>query len=352
MKLTLQELADLTGGKIIRSGVVSEFGGMGALDEAEQVDVSFLGNEKYHQDYLNTEAGVVLIPGGIESGGCPSDAVALIEVANPSLAFAQVVKHFVSSSRDFCPGVASGAIVADDVTLVEDKVSIKAGAIIESGAVIGNGTEVGAGSVIGEGVQVGENCLIHANATIREKCVIGDRVILQPGCVIGSDGYGYELIDGKHEKVDQVGIVVLEDDVEVGANTTIDRARFGKTVIGEGSKIDNLVQIAHNVRIGKHCLVVAQSGMAGSSSLGNYVTLAAQAGVGGHIKIHDRAVLTAQTGALKDLKGDMVYKGMPARPLREEQKKLAHIARLPKLAQEVKNLRNRLDQLESGEAAE
>jgi UDP-3-O-[3-hydroxymyristoyl] glucosamine N-acyltransferase len=148
-------------------------------------------------------------------------------------------------------------------------------------------------------------------------------------------------------KVDQVGIVVLENDVEIGANTTIDRARFGKTVIGEGSKVDNLVQIAHNVRIGKHCLVVAQSGMAGSSSLGNYVTLAAQAGVGGHIKIHDRAVLTAKAAAFKDLKGDMVYKGMPARPIREEQKKLAHIARLPKLAQEVKNLRARLDQLES-----
>ena len=115
-----------------------------------------------------------------------------------------------------------------------------------------------AGAVVGANVQVGKDCLIHANVTIREQCVIGDRVILQPGCVIGSDGYGYELIDGRHEKVDQVGIVVIEDDVEIGANTTIDRARFGKTVIGEGSKIDNLVQIAHNVRIGKHCLIVAQ----------------------------------------------------------------------------------------------
>jgi len=347
MKLTLEELTDLTGGTIIRSGLVSEYSGMGALNEAEQADVSFLGNEKYHQDYLETEAGVVLIPQGIASGASPSDSVALVEVENPSLAFAHVVKRFVSSGRDFVPGIASGAIVADDVTLNESKVSIKAGAIVESGAFIGDGTELGTGSVVGKGARVGANCLIHANATIREQCVLGDRVILQPGCVIGSDGYGYELIDGKHEKVDQVGIVVLEDDVEIGANTTIDRARFGKTVIGEGSKIDNLVQIAHNVRIGKHCLVVAQSGMAGSSSLGNYVTLAAQAGVGGHIKVHDRAVLTAQTGALKDLKGDMVYKGMPARPIREEQKKLAHIARLPKLAQEVKNLRARLDQLES-----
>lgn len=348
MKLTLEELADITSGKIARPGAVSEFKGMGALDEAEQADVSFLGNEKYHQDYLDTKAGVVLIPCELGSGASPRDSVALIEVENPSLAFAHVVKYFVSSGRDFNPGVASGAIVSDDAVLDEGHVSIKAGAIVESGAVIGEGTEVGAGAVVGKDVRVGKNCLIHANVTIREQCIIGDRVILQPGCVIGSDGYGYELIDGRHVKVDQVGIVVLENDVEIGANTTIDRARFGKTVIGEGSKVDNLVQIAHNVRIGKHCLVVAQSGMAGSSSLGNYVTLAAQAGVGGHIKIHDRAVLTAKAAAFKDLKGDMVYKGMPARPIREEQKKLAHIARLPKLAQEVKNLRARLDQLESG----
>ena len=351
MKLTLQELADLTGGKIIRSGAVAEFSGMASLNEADQDEVSFLGNDKYHQDYLNTTAGAVLVPAEVSAGASPDAVVALVEVENPSLAFAQVVKHFVSIGRHFSAGIDSRAIVADGVTLDPSKVAIKAGAVIEAGAVIGEGTEVSAGAVVGANVQVGKDCLIHANVTIREQCVIGDRVILQPGCVIGSDGYGYELIDGRHEKVDQVGIVVIEDDVEIGANTTIDRARFGKTVIGEGSKIDNLVQIAHNVHVGKHCLVVAQSGMAGSSSLGNYVTLAAQAGVGGHIKVHDRAVLTAQTGALKDLKGDMVYKGMPARPLREEQKKLAHIARLPKLAQEVKNLRARLDQLESGESS-
>jgi UDP-3-O-[3-hydroxymyristoyl] glucosamine N-acyltransferase len=351
MKLTLQELADLTGGKIIRSGAVSEFSGMASLDEADQDEVSFLGNDKYHQDYLNTAAGAVLIPAEASAGASPDDAVALLEVGNPSLAFAQVVKHFVSIARHFSPGVDPRAIVADDVTLDPSKVAIKAGAIIEAGAVIGEGTEVCAGAVVGANVQVGKDCLIHANVTIREQCVIGDRVILQPGCVIGSDGYGYELINGRHEKVDQVGIVVIEDNVEIGANTTIDRARFGKTVIGEGSKIDNLVQIAHNVRIGKHCLIVAQSGLAGSSSLGNYVTLAGQAGVGGHIKVHDQAVLTAKTVAFKDLKGGEVYMGMPARPLREEQKKLAHIARLPKLSQEVKILRARLDQLESGEGS-
>lgn len=348
MKLTIQELVELTGGKLVHSGNSAEVGGMAALNEAGKNDVSFLGNDKYHQDYINTKAAVVLIPRKLASGGSPDGAVCLIEVENPSLAFALVVKHFVAAARDFSPGIDPTAIVADNVTLNACKVSIKAGAIIEPGASIGEGTEVGPGVVIGAGVQIGKDCLLHANVTVRELCVIGDRVILQPGCVIGSDGYGYELVDGRHEKVDQVGIVVLEDDVEVGANTTIDRARFGKTVIGEGSKIDNLVQIAHNVRVGKHCLVVSQSGIAGSSSLGDYVTLAAQAGVAGHIQIHDRAVLAARSAAFKDLEGGIVYKGMPARPLREEQKKLAYVARLPKLAQELKDLRQRIDELESG----
>lgn len=349
MKLTIHELVKLTGGELIHSGNSTEVGAMAALNEAGQNDVSFLGNEKYHQDFLSTRAGAVLIPKGLTSGGSPDSSVCLIEVENPSLAFALVVKHFVAAGRDFSPGVDPAATLADNVAVDPLKVSIKAGAIVESGASIGEGSEVGPGAVIGAGVQIGKDCLIHANVTIREQCIIGDRVVLQPGCVIGSDGYGYELIDGRHEKVDQVGVVVLEDDVEVGANSTIDRARFGKTVIGEGSKIDNLVQIAHNVRIGKHCLVVAQSGIAGSSSLGDYVTLAAQAGVAGHIQIHDRAVLTARSAALKDLDGDVVYKGMPARPLREEQKKLAYMARLPKLVQELKDLRQRVDELESGE---
>lgn len=350
MKLTIQKLVELTEGKLVHPGDVTEVQAMAALDEAGKDDVSFLGNEKYHQDFLDTKAGAVLIPEGLALGESPDNSVCLIEVQNPSMAFAQVVKHFIASGPHFSAGVDAAAVVADDVKLNAEKVSIKAGAIVESGVSIGDGSEIGPGVVLGAGVQIGKNCLLHANVTVREQCIIGDRVILQPGCVIGSDGYGYELIDGKHQKVDQVGVVVLEDDVEVGANSTIDRARFGRTVIGEGSKIDNLVQIAHNVRIGKHCLVVAQSGIAGSSSLGDYVTIAAQAGVAGHIKIHDRAILAAQSAALKDLKEGMVFKGSPARPMREEQKKLAHMSRLPKIVQELKDLCQRVDKLESDES--
>jgi UDP-3-O-[3-hydroxymyristoyl] glucosamine N-acyltransferase len=340
MQLTLEEILTLTGGKLIRSETRHPLLGMAALNEADATEVSFLGNEKYYQDYLETKAGVVLIPPGVP--GTPADA-ALIEVENPSHAFGEIVKYFVKAQSGFTPGVHPTAYVAEGVTFDPAKVSIGPRVIIESGVTLGDGTEIRAGAVVCTGAVIGNDCLLHANCTLRERCVLEDRVILQPGCVIGSDGYGYELVDGRHEKIDQVGIVVLEKDVEIGANSTIDRARFGKTVIGEGSKIDNQVQIGHNVRMGKHCLIVSQVGISGSTIVGNYVTMAGQAGAAGHLKIGDKATLTGRTGAIKDLDGGKVYMGMPARPMREELKKQANLARLPKLITEVKELRRQLD---------
>lgn len=343
MELTLNEIIELTGGRVVSGESSSNYAGLASLSEASATDVSFLGNEKYYQDYLTTKAGLVLAPSIVEQ--YPEGAVVL-EVENPSFAFGLVVKKLASGQRVFKAGVHPAAWVADDVVYNPEKVSIKAGAVIESGCVIGDGTEINAGVSLGEGVKVGADCVVHANVTVREHCVLGDRVILQPGCVIGSDGYGYELVDGRHTKVDQVGIVVLEDDVEIGANAAIDRARFGKTVIGEGSKVDNLVQVAHNVVTGKHCLVVAQSGLAGSSELGDYVTVAAQSGVAGHIKIGDQAVLLGRTGAAKSLEGGQMYMGFPARPVKEEQKKVASLARLPKLLSEFKELKKSLNSAE------
>ncbi len=339
MHLSLDDIVGLTGGTLIRSGNTTVFKGMAALDEAGEDEVSFLGNEKYYQDFINTSAGVVLIPAGVPEY---PEGAALIEVENPTLVFGEVIKHFVSSASAFSPGVHPTAYVAEGVSFDPDQVSVKAGAVIEHGVSIGDGTEIGCGVVIGAGVEIGENCLLHANCTVRERCVLKDQVVLQPGCVIGSDGYGYQLVDGRHEKIDQVGIVVLEKDVEIGANSTIDRARFGKTIIGEGCKIDNQVQIGHNVRMGKHCLIVSQVGISGSTQVGNYVTMAGQAGAAGHLKIGDKATLTGRTGAIKDLDGGVVYMGMPARPMREELKKQANLARLPKLIAEVKELKKKL----------
>ncbi len=347
MYLTLAEVIALTEGRLITSEKGQDeqvFSGVAALDEAAKDEVSFLGNEKYYQDFLKTSAGVVLIPPAVPEHPA---GVTLIEVEDPSRAFGVIVKKMLTTQQKFEPGVDPGAHVAEGVKLDPEKVSIKAGAVIEAGASIGDGTEIGSGAVVCVDVVIGENCKLYANSTVRERCVLGSHVVLQPGAVIGSDGYGYTLVDGRHETIDQVGVVVLEDYVEVGANSTIDRARFGKTVIGEGSKIDNLVQIGHNVRIGKHCLVVAQSGLAGSTHVGDYATLAARSASAGHLKIGERAVLTAQAAALKDLPGDTIYMGVPARPIREEQKKRALTARLPKLVEQVKELQRRLDELES-----
>jgi UDP-3-O-[3-hydroxymyristoyl] glucosamine N-acyltransferase len=211
-----------------------------------------------------------------------------------------------------------------------------------AGASIGNGTVIFPNAVIQSDAIIGNDCHISANVTIRERCVLGDRVIIQPGAVIGSDGYGYEFSNGKHVKIDQVGIVEIGNDVEIGANTTVDRARFGKTVIGEGTKIDNLVQIGHNVIIGKHCLIIAQTGIAGSSKLEDYVTVAAQAGVAGHVTIGAKAVLAGRTGATTNLEGGITYAGMPALPMAEDNKLKAHVRRLPKLLARVKALEETL----------
>lgn len=336
VQLTLEEIIELTNGKLVSEGGAGSFSGLASLKDAGVADVSFLGNEKYYADYLATNAGLVLVPSIVEE--FPNESV-VIEVENPSFAFGLIVKKLASKQRVFKPGVHPAAWVAEDVVFNPDKVSIKAGAVIESGSRIGDGSEINANVSIGEGVVIGDDCIIHSNVVIREFCELADRVILQPSCVIGSDGYGYELVDGRHAKVDQVGIVVLESDVEIGANTAIDRARFGKTIIGEGTKVDNLVQVAHNVVTGKHCLIVAQTGLAGSCELGNYVTVAAQAGVAGHIKVGDQAILLGRTGAAKNLEGGQMYMGMPARPVKDEQKKLASLARLPKLLKEFKELK-------------
>jgi UDP-3-O-[3-hydroxymyristoyl] glucosamine N-acyltransferase len=210
------------------------------------------------------------------------------------------------------------------------------------GAIIGEGSEIGPNSVIGAGVVIGRDCHIMANVSIRERCVLGDRVILQPGAVIGSDGYGYELSGGRHVKIDQVGIVEIGNDVEIGSNTTVDRARFGKTIIGEGTKIDNLVQIGHNCVIGKHCLIVALCGVSGSTRLGDYVTMAGQAATAGHVTVGDKATIAGRTGVTTNLPGGETYAGFPAVPFKEEMKIRATVRRLPKLIERVKALEDAL----------
>lgn len=334
--LSLAELARLVGGDIVRGEPEKTFAGMAALDAAGPQDISFLGNEKYRLLFQATAAGVVIVPPG-ETGG--PEAVSLIVAENPSLAFASVVRHFAVAARPFTPGVHPRAWVDPTAKLDPAKVCVHPGAAIMAGATVGDGCEIGPNAVVGEDAVIGRECRLYANVIVRERCVLGDRVILQPGAVIGSDGYGYEFANGRHLKIDQVGIVELGDDVEIGANTTIDRARFGKTVVGEGSKVDNLVQIAHNVVVGKHCLIISQTGIAGSSRLGNYVTVAAQSGIAGHVSIGDKAILGGRTGVTSNLEGGITYLGYPAVPFAQEQKIRALVRRLPKLVEDVRALK-------------
>jgi len=333
--LSLSELANRIDGTIICGEASSLFSGMDSLDSAGPEDISFLGNEKYLPQFLATKAGAVIVPAGHEFSTTGS---ALIAVPNPSLAFAAVVRHFAATSRKFSPGIHPTAFVADSAVFDPEKVSIQPSAVIMSGATIGNGTEIGPNAVICDGAIIGSDCQIRANVTIAERCVLGSRVIIHPGTVIGSDGYGYEFSDGRHVKIDQVGIVEIGDDVEIGSNTTIDRARFGKTQIGEGTKIDNLVQIGHNVIVGKHCLIISQCGLAGSCRIEDYVTVAAQSGIGGHVTVGEKAILAARTGVTTNLPGGIVYSGKPALPMKEDTKLQAHVRRLPKLLERIKAL--------------
>ncbi len=344
--LTLSELARWVDGDIVRGGLDLSLAGMAALDAAGPQDVSFLGNEKYHGQFLKTQAAAVIVPRGVTDGPA---ACALVAVDNPSLAFAVVVRHFAAAVKKFTPGIHPRAFVDPTAVLDPTKVCIHAGAVVMAGVNIGDGSDIGPNSVIYDDAVIGQDCRILANVTVRERCVLGDRVILQPGAVIGSDGYGYEFSQGRHVKIDQVGIVEIANDVEIGANTTIDRARFGKTQIGEGSKIDNLVQIGHNVVIGKHCLIISQTGISGSSHLGDYVTSAGQVGIGGHVSIGDKAVLSARTAVTTNLPGGEVYAGKPALPMREDMKLQVLVRRLPKLIERVKALEAALQSQGSAE---
>jgi UDP-3-O-[3-hydroxymyristoyl] glucosamine N-acyltransferase len=230
---------------------------------------------------------------------------------------------------------------------IDPTASIHPGAVIESGVRIGPRTVVGAHSFVGRGSQLGDDCIIYPNVVLREHSILGSRVIIHSGAVIGSDGFGFQFEKGRHRKVPQTGHVQIDDDVEIGACTTIDRARFGRTWIQTGTKIDNLVQIAHNVVIGPHCLIVAQTGISGSARLGRYVTLAGQVGVVGHVEIGDEVVVAAKSGVSKDTPAKQQLLGMFGIPIKEARELIAHYHRLPRTAARIKALEVQIIELRS-----
>ncbi len=342
MKATVREITDLVGGKLLAGQEGRELSNFASLDLARSCCVSFFGNEKYLEQFRNTEAGAILVPTDEVIPLAPSDA-ALILVENPVLAFDQVLKAYGPQAVEHEPGVSETAFV-DASASVDPTACILANATVAAGAEVGADVTVGYGAVIGENSVIGAGTQIGANAVLTEGSVVGSRVIIHAGAVIGADGFGFEFVEGRHQKIDQNGIVRIEDDVEIGAGTTIDRARFGETVIGEGTKVDNLVQIGHNVVIGKHCIIVAQTGISGSARIGDYVTLAAQCGVAGHLRIADRVTCGGRSGVISSIdEPGGTYFGYPAKPLKEDRRESMHIKKLGGLLKRVARLEKLLE---------
>jgi len=332
---TLQELASTSGGELI-GDPAQKITGAASLAEAVGGEISFFNNPKYTAHLRKTRASAVFVPATFSE----QIAAAQIRVSNPAKAFEQVVLRLAPKPISFAPGIHSSAIV-DQSARLGARVSIQPHVVIEAGAIIGDDTVIGAGSYVGHETIIGEKSFIYPRVTIRERTRIGARVVIHSGAVIGADGFGFEPTEGRYEKVPQLGIVQIDDDVEIGANTTIDRARFGRTWIQEGAKIDNLVQVAHNVVIGKHAVIAAQTGIAGSVRIGRQVLIGGQAGIIGHIEIGDNTAIGAQTGVSKNISGGAWW-DTPAVPLAQAKEQMAWVRRLGKLFERVRAIETKL----------
>lgn len=340
MHKTLREIAELVKGEVIGDENIV-ITGVSGIKEACEGDITFLANPKYSSLLDRTKASAIITSRQVEKTSKP-----VIRTDNPSLAFAKVIS-IISQSKAIHPkGIHPTAILSKNVSLGKN-VAIGPYVVIEDNVVVGDDTIIYPGCFIGGNSKIGKNVLIYSNVSIREEVTVGDRVIIHNGTVIGSDGFGFVAVEGRHHKIPQVGTVEVGCDVEIGANVTIDRARFDKTIIGDGTKIDNLVQIAHNVVIGKNSIIVAQVGVSGSTIIGEGVTLAGQSGVAGHITIGDKAIVAAQAGVTKSVPPGITVSGFPARPHNVAKRVNACLQNLPKLYDTVAKLKKTIEELEA-----
>ncbi len=338
---TLEEVARLVGGTVVgETDIVIT--GVAGIKEAREGEITFLANSKYESYLATTRASAVIAD---RENGSPKPVV---RVSNPYLAFLKVMSLFSEGHPDgLQKGIHPTAIIAKSAQLGTD-VSIGAYCFVGEGVSIGPRTTILPLVCILDGAKIGERCLLYPHVTVRENCVLGSGVILHSGTVIGSDGFGYAKDGDVNRKIPQIGIVVVEDDVEIGANAAIDRATTDVTLIKRGAKIDNLVQIAHNVVIGEDSVIAAQAGVSGSTQLGRNVVLGGQAGLVGHIHLGDNVMVGAQGGVTKSVPADTRVSGYPAREHGSARRIYALIARLPELFRELKRLVARVDALEKG----
>jgi UDP-3-O-[3-hydroxymyristoyl] glucosamine N-acyltransferase len=344
---TLAELAEKVGGEVHGDGALP-LDGVAPLEEAGPSQVSFFSNRKYRKQFEATRAGAVIVE--------PDEDVpagrTVLKVENAYLAFAKISTAF-HPPREPMPEVSPVAAIHPSAR-VDPSAQVMPLASVGPGAVVGPRTILFPGVQLGEDVRVGADCLLYQNVVVRERCVVGDRVILQPGCVVGSDGFGYALdMQGegrgpRHYKIPQVGIVVIEDDVEIGANSCVDRATLGVTRVGRGAKVDNLVQLAHNVEVGPLSILASQVGISGSTKLGMGVVCWGQAGVVGHITIGDRAMVMAQAGVGGDVEPGARVAGSPATPDVQWARNSAVFNRLTEMRRELRELKAKVARLEAG----
>lgn len=349
MNKTLAEIADFVGGEVVGDGS-TEIVDVAAIQEARKGELSFVSNPKYVKYVADTSASAVLLSREHSAEQLP-DGTALILVDEPYEAFAKVMALFAPEGETVGEGVHPSAVVSESAVL-GDGVAIGANAVVMDHATIGDHTVIHAGTFVGRSADIGRETTVFPNVTIRHGCVLGDRNIVHSGTVIGSDGFGFALSESSHTKVPQIGNVVIEDDVEIGANVCIDRATLGTTLVCRGSKIDNLVQIAHNVVIGEGSVVVAQVGISGSTKLGRGVVLGGQAGLVGHIEIGDGAMVGAQAGVTRSVPAGERVSGYPARKHSTARRLYAMVEHLPKLMAGVRGLESRVKRLEDAAKVE
>lgn len=334
--MTLREIAEIISGEIKGDPEV-EIKGVSGVTDASEGQITFLSDRRYLRECLSSRASAVIVREFVEDIEKPQ-----IKVKNPYYAFAILLKHFHPGEKE-AEGISPNAHVSKGARIGRG-VTIYPFVYVSEGAEIGDNTVIYPFVYIGRGSIIGSSCLIYSNVTIRERVMIGTRVIIHAGAVIGSDGFGYVLEGGRHHKIPQVGGVIIGDDVEIGANVTIDRATTGNTIIGNGTKIDNLVQIGHNVKIGEDTIIVAHVGIGGSATIGNHVMLGGQTGVSDHAIIEDGTMVGAQSGVMGHLKQG-IYSGTPVIPHREWLKASALFARLPEILKRIKEIEDKLERV-------
>ncbi len=335
MAVTVKYIAELVQGELVGDGA-SEIKGVSGIEEAEKGEITFIDNPKFKDLARSTKASCIITSFDVDGTDKP-----IIKCKNPSLAITKIVEEVFPYKINHPAGVDKSASLGKNVSLGKG-VAVGANSVIQDNVSVGDGSIIYPLVYVGEGVKIGKNSIIYPNVTIRERVMIGNNVIIHSGAVIGSDGFGFLRDGAVLKKIPQMGIVEVQDDAEIGANTTIDRARFGKTVIGKGTKIDNLVQIAHNVKTGQNCIIVAQVGISGSVDIGNNVVLGGQVGITDHVEIGDNAMVAAKGGITKSVPPNTIMSGIPARPHHLTKRLVAHIDNLPKMAERLDEIEKKL----------